>query len=211
MTNPLMPSPNPMRQLYEFASGLSRQAVLLILFGSIAVACVQTTRLYGFEIWSISMRGWIETAGQYERERDAERTAHRKTKTDYRTAQTEAATLERQRLDRVRTEQQEITDAVEADYSARLADARARAEQLREDLRTRSTTGGSPEHVAMPSLSVAGEGTSAAAEAARLPSGIEQLERDLIATEQAIQLDALIAWVERQAALDPNSPDQSKR
>lgn len=174
----------------------------MIVAVAITIACVQTTRLYGFQIWSISTRGWIETAEQFERERDAERAAHRQTKTDYRNAQIEAARLESQRLDRVRTEQQEITDAVEADYSARLADARTRAERLREDLRTRSATRSEADPITMPVLSAAGAGTSAAAENTRLPSGTEQLERDLIATEQAIQLDALIGWVKRQAAVE---------
>lgn len=193
---------SPARQLYEVVRDLARLAGPMIVTVAIVITCVQTTRLYGFQIWSISMRGWIETAEQFERERDAERAAHRQTKTDYRNAQIEAARLESQRLDRVRTEQQEITDAVEADYSARLADARTRAERLREDLRTRSAARSAADPIAMPGLSAAGAGTSAAAENTRLPSGTEQLERDLIATEQAIQLDALIDWLKRQAAVE---------
>ena len=36
----------------------------------------------------------------------------------------------------------------------------------------------------------------------------EQLERDIVATQQALQLDALIDWVEQQTAIDPNAgPD----
>lgn len=192
----------PARQLHEVVRDLARIAVPMIVAVAIAIACVQTTRLYGFQIWSISMRGWIEAAEQFERERDAERAAHRQTKTDYRNAQNEAARLESQRLDRVRTEQQEITDAVEADYSARLAAARARAEWLREDLPTRSATRSAADPNSMPGLSAAGAGTSAAAQNTRLPSGSEQIERDLIATEQAIQLDALIDWIKRQAAVE---------
>ena len=177
-------------------------ALPVIVIVATVIAAVQTTRLYGFEIWSISMRGWIETAEQFNRERDAERAAHRQTKTDYRNAQIEAARLESQRLDRVRTEQQEITDEVEADYSARLAYTRARAERLREDLRTRSAARSAADPISMPGLSAAGAETSAAAESTRLPSDAEQLERDLIATEQAIQLDALIDWVKRQAVVE---------
>ncbi|MFI8667166.1 hypothetical protein ACIGGE_12080 [Qipengyuania sp. NPDC077410] len=198
---------SPVRQLYEVLRDLARLAVPMIVAVAITIACVQTTRLYGFQIWSISMRGWIETAEQFERDRDAERAAHRQTKIDYRNAQIEAARLESQRLDRVRTEQQEITDAVEADYSASLADARTRAERLREDLRTRSTARSAADPISVPSLSAAGAGTSAAAENTRLPSGTEQLERDLIATEQAIQLDALIDWVKRQAAVQVSGPE----
>ena len=198
---------SPARRLYEVVRNLALLAVPMIVAVAIAIACVQTTRLYGFQFWSISMRGWIEAAEQFERERDAERAAHRQTKTDYRNAQIEAARLESQRLERVRTEQQEITDAVEADYSARLADARARAERLRENLRTRSATRSAADPISMPGLSAAGAGTSAAAENTRLPSGTEQLERDLIATEQALQLDALIDWVQRQSAVEVNAEE----
>lgn len=202
MSEPIVQMLNPARRLHEVARDFAQMALRAIFIVAIVIAGVQTTRLYGFEIWSISLRGWIETAEQFERERDAERAAHRQTKTDYRNAQMEAERLESQRLDRVRTEQQEITNAVEADYSARLADARTRAERLREDLRTRSATRSAADPISVPSLSAAGAGTSAAAENTRLPSGTEQLERDLIATEQAIQLDALIDWVQRQAAVE---------
>ncbi len=184
-------------------------AIGLVVVGSLAIAGLQTARLEGFRLWPISMTGWIETAKTAASERDAEKTAHQKTKTDYRNAQLEAARLERQRLARVRRQQQEITDAIEADYTARLADARARAERLRQDLRSRGAAGGASRGVAVRGLPAAGGRAAAAPEDHRLPSperpAAEQLERDLVATEQAIQLDALIDWVMKQSAIDPNA------
>ncbi|WP_370189227.1 hypothetical protein [Qipengyuania sp.] len=187
-------------------------AIGTVILISLGFAGVQTARLEGFKLGPISMTGWIETAKTAAAERDAEKGAHRKTKTDYRNAQAEAAELERQRLARVRREQQEISDAIEADYNARLADARARAERLRKELRTRDTAtrkGGSLE---VPGLSTAGDRAAAATADARLPAAergsADQLERDLVATEQALQLDALIDWIIRQAEIDPNANAQ---
>lgn len=184
-------------------------AIGAVVAGSLAIAGVQTARLEGFRIWPISMTGWIETAKTAASQRDAEKRAHRKTKDDYRNAQIEAARLERQRLARVRQQQQEITDAIEADYTARLADARARARRLRQELRSRGAAAGESGGVAMRGLSAAAGRAAAAPEDHRLPSperaSGEQLGRDLVATEQAIQLDALIDWARKQAAVDPNA------
>lgn len=130
--------------------------------------------------------------------RDAERAAHQQTKKRYRSAQAEAEALERARLARVKAEQQEITDEVVAVYRLRLADARARAEQLRVQLgRAGEHPAGSPggEYLS-------GTGTAAAGIDGAAPDpGLSLYER-LVATEQAIQLDALISWVERQAQVE---------
>lgn len=183
-------------------------AIGAIILAALAIAGLQTARLEGFKLWPISMTGWIETAKTAESERDAEKKAHKQTKTDYRAAQAKAAELERQRLARVRRQQQEISDAIEADYTARLADARARAERLRQELRARDAAGGSRGPVEVPGLSVARRGNAAATADPRLPSPdrteAEQLERDLVATEQALQLNALIDWILKQSAIDPN-------
>lgn len=145
-------------------------------------------------------------------ERNAERTAHQKTKTDYREAQAEAARQEQKRIERVKAEQQEITDAVEADYRRQLAGLHARAERLREQLQSGTGVAGAGTSIAMPRLSAAGSGSAEAAGDNGLPAAFdrdpaEQLERDVIATEQAIQLNALIDWLLKQNAIDPNSSD----
>jgi hypothetical protein len=143
-------------------------------------------------------------------ERDDERAAHRQTKTDYREAQDEAARKEQLRLDRVKAEQQEITDAVEADYRRQLAGLHARAERLREELRAGAGAAGAGRGVEVPGLPVAGGGSAEATGDHGFPAAFdrdpaEQLERDVIATEQAIQLNALIDWLLKQHAIDPNA------
>lgn len=130
-------------------------------------------------------------------ERDAEIQAHGLTKQTYRLAQAEAAALDRARLARVEAEQREITDDIVADYESRLGDVRARAERLRQQL------GAAGEHPAGSARSVylpaAGDAAGRAAEAAG-DRGLS-IEERLIATEQALQLQALIEWTTRQAAV----------
>tara|TARA_R110002072_G_scaffold38314_4_gene110924 strand:+ start:30130 stop:30753 length:624 start_codon:yes stop_codon:yes gene_type:complete len=186
----------------------------LVIAGALTFGAVQTVRLEGLRVWPVSIEGWIATADRFETERDAEREAHRTTKGNYRAAQFDAAMKEADRLKRVAQQQKDITDAIETDYHARLADARARAEQLRQELRSGAGAAGASRDLAVPGVPGAAGGSDAAAEDQRLPASgsfdrgpAEQLERDLVATQQAIQLDALIDWVERQVAVDPNGPE----
>lgn len=143
---------------------------------------------------------------------ELERRAHAQTKAAYRAAQAEAARLEGLRKTRVEAEQKEISDAVVATYETRLADARARAGALREQLRRGTTRPGERAAGAADGQPLPGTGATArgAAEAAgdpRLPApGGWAIEERLIATEQALQLDALIDWVTRQAAVEVNPP-----
>jgi len=175
------------------------------IYGGIAIvalvfAGVQTVRIEGLKIWPIAITGLTEKLETRTAERDAERTAHQKTKDDYRAAQRDADRLEAERISRVRSEQQEITDDVMQDYGRRLADARAAADRLRgEAVRAGNGAAGAPGSV---DLSGAGDAADRAGEAAddrRL-----SVEERLIATEQAIQLDALIDWILKQSAVDPN-------
>lgn len=192
-------------------------ALFLIVAGA---AIVQTARLEGFKVWPFEMTGWIETAATREAERDAERTAHAKTKTEYREAQADAARQEADRIDRVRQQQKEVTNAIESDYRRQLADLGDRAERLRKQLRTRTGAGGAPTGEPSPPLREPANRTDRAPGDHRLPptggepadtgpfgrTPEEQLERDIIATGQALQLDALIDWVIAQSAIDPNAP-----
>jgi hypothetical protein len=129
----------------------------------------------------------------------AEIATHKATKEAYRRAQAEAALAEAQRIARVVTEQEEITDAVTAEYGARLADARARYERLRRQ------AGGAG---AGPAGAGSGEPVSAAGDPASGADGEAgdhglSLDERWVATQQAIQLDALISWVEQQSVVDP--------
>ena len=132
-----------------------------------------------------------------------ERDNHRQTKQNYRAAQFRAAQLEQARLARVNARQKEITDDVAQNYARRLADVRARADRLRNQAASRAGAGGSPDCEPMPGIPAASGGTAQAPADCGLPRA-DQLERDVIASEQAEQLDALITFVERQAAVDPN-------
>lgn len=186
----------------------------LAIAATLAFGAVQTVRLEGLEIWPVSGEGWIAKAGRFGTERDAERSAHRRTKDDYRAAQIDAAKMEADRLQRVTQQQKDITHAIETDYHARLADARARAELLRQELRGGAGAASASRDLAVPGVPGAAGGSDEATGDQRLPAGgsfdrgpAEQLERDLVATQQAIQLDALIDWVERQVAVDPNGTE----
>lgn len=139
----------------------------------------------------------------------AERTAHQQTKHNYRAAQEQAAALEAARLAAVQAEQKEITDAVTQDYRQRLADARAHAERLRDQLaRAGAGAAGAPRSEPVPGAGGAAGRAAPPATGDRLPPAPALSEDEiawrLIATEQAIQLDALIDWVERQAQVEVN-------
>ncbi|NCP10847.1 MAG: hypothetical protein GW859_02630 [Sphingomonadales bacterium] len=191
----------------------------LVFLALILALTVQTVRLEGFKIWPFAMNGWIETARTAETQRDTERTAHQATKDKYRDAQVQAARLEAERLKRVREQQEEITDAIEDDYRTRLADLGARAERLREELQGRTGAASPPAGERGAALRESAERADRAPSDNRLSSSVgalaaagvfgrtpeEQLERDIVATRQALQLDALIDWVERQSAIDPNA------
>lgn len=171
-----------------------------IAIGALAFACFQTVRIEGLKIWPISITGLESKLDTRTAERDAEISAHRQTKNAYRDAQAAAARLEAERITRVRAEQQEITDDVTQDYRRRLADARAAAERLRrEALRARDGTAGTAGGIAMPAASDPASRADQAPDDRRL-----SITERLIATEQALQLNALIDWVTRQNSVDPN-------
>lgn len=200
---------NPFLTARHAVTGLALAVAAAVFLATAIFAGVQTARIEGFHVWPISVTGWKKTAQLRADERDAERTAHRATKTRIAEASREAERLERARIERVRTEQQEISDAIRQDYASRLAAARARADGLRRDLQARTQPAAAPAGLAVPRLPAATAGAASPAEDPGLPAAAlasaEQLERDLVATEQALQLDALIDFVLRQSALDPNS------
>lgn len=185
-------------------------AVGLGVILSLALACaVQTARLEGFHVWPVSVTGWKATAARNATERDAARRAHADTKAAYRLAQQLAEAADTRRNAAVAAKQKDITDAIASDFAARLAGVRARADRLRRDLEPRHAAGGAPAGLAMPGVPAAAGRPDGAAEDSGLPAAVlaiaDRLERDLVATEQAEQLSALIAWIEAQAAIDPNA------
>ncbi len=208
--------------------GLRAALIGLAFLIAVSVGVVQSVRLNGFHFWPVSITGWIATAETRAEERDAERAAHQASKDDYRAAQIEAARREAARLASVRAQQEEITDAIEVDYRADLAALGARAERLRQELRTRAEPARAGGDLAMSRPGSAAEGIARAPGDRGFPasgdgrrgaepgqdaraggafgrSDEEQLERDIVATRQALQLEALIDWVERQGRIDPNA------
>ena len=144
-------------------------------------------------------------------QRDAVRKALDGTIQFYREAQVKAAAADAANKRRVEAEQARISQETADDYQNRIADARASydriaatrlAEQLRRGAKapTDPGRGGSK---AVPGLSAATGGAAETAGEDRLPApGELSLDDALTATEQAIQLDELISWAERQAKVN---------
>ena len=148
-----------------------------------------------------------------EAELKAEQIAHDATKANVRAATAQAELVDRRNAERVLTQQQSITKEIVDDYEAQLADVRARAAALDLRLRARTGSGTGASGGAGTDLSGARGAASGADEATgedRLPAGdlagspawAMSLEDAVTATEQALQLEALIDWVEAQALVD---------
>ena len=181
-------------------------AIGAVMLALVIFASVQTARLNGFHVGPIGMRGWIRTAELRAEERDAEIRAHRATKETYRAAQAIAAQLETDRLTKIQAQQEAIRNATARDYQSRLDSVRARADQLRREAAARAGSAGPGGTVAVPAPCAAGGGAAAEAADQGFPRSFEeQLARDLIASEQAEQLDALIDFVIAQNAINPNA------
>ena len=185
------------------------------LFGGLAIMlalglATQTIRIegflfiHGFKQQVVGLRIDLDRVKALRME---ERLNHRQTKKNIRDAQFRAAQLEQARLARVNARQKEITDDVAQDYAARLAALRARVERLRHDRQGGAIAGSAPGCEPVPGVSVASGGTAQAPADCGLPGSTvraDQFERDVVASEQAEQLDALITFVTRQGAVDPN-------
>jgi hypothetical protein len=142
-------------------------------------------------------RHWKKQSGQFEQLYSGEKIAHQKTIINYQNAAAKARQLDAENKARVEREQRVATEKREAEYEARIADARARADRLRrQDPRTGAHQGG-PGTAGLPGVPNAPGGPAPGAPQDRLPAGDA-----LIATEQAIQLDELIRWVKDQTRID---------
>ena len=142
---------------------------------------------------------WKKQSETFEQLYQHEQAAFATTTANYRSAAAEAAAADKANADRVVAKQRAINERTEDDYQDRIAAARALAERLRgEAARAPADPGGRP-GASVPGLSAAAGRAAEAAGKDRFPVADRQL-----ATEQAIQLDELIKWVRRQAAVDPN-------
>ena len=137
---------------------------------------------------------WKATATLRQQQIAAEKAAHSATVAYYRIAADQARRADAANAERVRRDQAAINERTADDYEKRIADARARAGQLQRPQRSAAADSGAGRAAPMPALPAAAAGIAEGAGQDRLPDA-------LIATEQAIQLDELIKWVKRQAAV----------
>ena len=147
-------------------------------------------------------RHWKKQSAQFEQLYRGEQTAFESTIANYRAAAAAAESADKANAERVATVQRAINQRSEDAFEIRLADARARAAALADELRRKSRAEADPGAGAGSPM----PGLPASAGAAAQAAGTNGLPADdaLTATEQAIQLDELIKWVRAQADVAPN-------
>jgi hypothetical protein len=132
-----------------------------------------------------------------------ERGVHAATIANVRAAGEQARAADRANAERVKSRQRAINEGSAHDFEKRLADARAAAgERLRGQGPPAGPDRGAGRAANVPRLPAAPRRADEGAGQDRLPGGDA-----LTATEQAIQLDELIKWVERQHAVDRGGAD----
>lgn len=146
---------------------------------------------------------WKKQSGQFEQLYAHEQAALADTVANYRAAADAARAADQANLDRVAAEQRAINERTSNDFEARLAAARLSAQRLREQAAPAAADPRARGAAPVPGLPAAAGRTD---ESAR-ENGLSA-DDALSATEQAIQLDELIKWVKRQAAVDPNGREQ---
>ena len=142
-------------------------------------------------------RHWRKQSGRYEQLYLGEQGARVATIANYRAAAETARAADLANAGRVAAAQRDISERTTHDLETRLADARAHALRLQLAQRTPATVGGGGRAAPVPAAGPAPGPAGGAAQKDGL-----SLADALIATEQAIQLDELIKWVDAQAAVD---------
>ncbi len=182
--------------------GWKRAAIGAIVIGAIVLAFLYLGR--GAEIERLKHAAEI-TAKDHKDAIEAERAEHRKTKTDYRNAQREAQRLESERLAEAERKQEAIAYEISLAYNRRIADLRARAFRLQNELDragSRAGLAGAAGGVEMPGVP-ASPGRTDETAAPGFPRADRGLDLDLAerldAAEQSAQLESLIDWIEAQA------------
>jgi hypothetical protein len=147
----------------------------------------------------VETRHWKKRAANYEQLYRDQQAALAETVANYRSAAEQARAADAANSRRVVTQQRAITERTADVFQARLADARDRAQRLRVAAQATSDPGARPAPP-VPSLPAAASGLAQGSSQDGLPPADA-----LTATEQAIQLDELIRWVQAQHAVDPNA------
>jgi hypothetical protein len=143
-------------------------------------------------------RHWRKQSASFEQLYGHEQAAFARTVANVRASAEQARAADKANAERVDAEQRTITERIENDFEARLAAARARADQLRVQSQAAADSG-ARRSASVPGLpAAAGRAAQAAGENRLSPQDA------LTATEQAIQLDELIKWVRAQAKVDNN-------
>jgi hypothetical protein len=144
---------------------------------------------------------WHDTAVANANLYHSEQAAHRQTVINYQNAAATARKADAANTARVKAEQTAINERTKSDYEARIAAARARADSLRPHAGPAANPG-SPRTEDVPGA----PGSSSGTPGATPKDGLSGDDR-LIATEQAIQLDELIKWVNRNLVVDYSGHD----
>ncbi len=153
-------------------------------------------------------RHWRKQSGRYEQLYVAEQGARAQTIANYRAAAETARQADLAHAGRVAAAQRTISERTTHDLETRLADARSRAQRLQLETRPPAAAGGRRGAAAVPAARPAAgpAGGAAAQDGFPLAANSLSLEERLIATEQAIQLDELIKWVNAQSDVDQVDP-----
>ena len=135
----------------------------------------------------------------------AEAAAHRQTVLTYRAAAEKARREDAENKLRVERQRKLETERITRDYQARLADARARYERLRDQPKV-GTNPRAPGAAPVPGV----PGPASGADDPAAEDGFSLLDR-LIATEQAIRLEGLQQWIRsmQRVPTSPGSPSSS--
>jgi hypothetical protein len=144
-------------------------------------------------------RHWRKQSSQFQQLYRGEQAAFDETVANYRAAAATARAADLAAAQRTEAEQRSISQRSQNALESRIADARARADQLRGQSRPAIDPGVRPA-TAVPGLPAAARGADQTAGQNRLPDADA-----LTATEQAIQLDELIKWVREQAKVEVNA------
>jgi hypothetical protein len=177
---------------------------LLRLLGIQGIAGIAVSLALGLLLIAqrVETRHWKAESGRFEQLYAGQRAALAGTIANYRAAADAARAADQANVARVASEQRAINERTSNDYEARLAAARLSARRLRVEAAAAPADPGAGGAASMPRLPAAAGGAPESAREDRLP----QPDR-LLATEQAIQLDELIKWVRKQAAVDPNDKE----
>ena len=150
-------------------------------------------------------RHWHKQSGRFEQLYLGEQSARAQTVANYRAAAETARAADLANAGRVASAQRTISERTNHDLETRLADARAHAVRLQLAQRAPATAQRGGRAAAMPAAGP----TPGASGGAAQEDGLSVADR-LIATEQAIQLDELINWVNAQAEVDSKAGADSR-